>query len=350
MREAEREGKEMKAAVIGLGTISPLHIRAIRDAGGEIAAVCDLDPDKLERAREQAGGACRTYTDYRQMLDEESFDVVHICTPHFLHAEMICACLDRDISVLSEKPLAISRAQLVQIEKSVVRTEAQLAVCQQNRFNASVRYLKELLKDQKILAASGNLCWRRDAAYYNTAAWRGTLLQEGGGVMINQALHTLDLLQWFCGMPSSVIGHNCNDTLKGVIQTEESQLGIFKLKEGGRFILTATNACSYSFPVTLMFKSEDTEAVLIGDNMIINGKFMTKTDGLPLFGKEEWGVGHSNLVREFYACLREKRKFPIDFYEGKKVVELILALYASRGKEIFVEAREHSFEEPLLER
>lgn len=76
---------------------------------------------------------------------------------------------------------------------------------------------------------------------------------------------------------------------------------------------------------------------MIGDHMIVNGKFVTKSDGLPMFGKEEWGVGHINLVREYYACLREGRKFPIDFYEAKKVVKLILALYRSEGKEVTIE-------------
>lgn len=325
----------MKAAIIGFGAISPLHVNAIRAAGGELTAVCDIDTTRLEKAGKEC--SCRTYDDYRQMLAEKKPDVVHICTPHYLHAEMICACLDRNINVLCEKPLAISELQLEQIERSVIRSNAQLAVSQQNRFNASVRFLKDLFKDQEIVAASGNLCWQRDASYYNSAKWRGTRLQEGGGVMINQALHTLDLLQWFCGMPKSVIAHNSNDTLQGIIDVEESQLGIFKLKNGGRFIITATNACTHSFPITLMFRSVETEAVLIGDHMIVNGKFVTKSDGLPMFGKEEWGVGHINLVREYYACLREGRKFPIDFYEAKKVVKLILALYRSEGKEVTIE-------------
>mgnify|MGYP001625507672 FL=1 len=326
----------MKVAIIGLGAISPLHINAVKLAGCEIAALCDIDTARCESTLKRENLHCAVYDDYRRMLENERLDAVHICTPHYLHAEMVCACLDRDIHVLCEKPLAIGKAQLLQIEKSIVRSKAQLGVCQQNRFNASVRYLKELFAGKEITAASGNLCWKRDASYYNSAAWRGTLLQEGGGVMINQALHTLDLLQWFCGMPVSVISHGCNDTLKGVIETEESQLGIFKLQNGGRFVMTATNACAYSFPVTLMFKSEDTEAALIGDNIVVNGKFITKSDGLPLYGKEVWGAGHVKLIGEFYDCLRENRRFPLDYGEGKKVIELIRAMYASQGKEIFI--------------
>ena len=326
----------MKAGVIGIGAIGPIHINALLSSEEEVQALCDTDIEKCKAASEQFGLKARCYDDYREMIGKEELDVVHICTPHYLHAEMICFCLDRNVNVLCEKPLAINAIQLKQIEQSVLSSSAQLGVCQQNRFNASVKYLKELFRGQEILAAGGNLCWQRDASYYNSAAWRGTLQQEGGGIMINQALHTLDLLQWFCGMPESVIAHNSNDTLKGVIEVEESQLGIFKMKNGSRFVISATNACTHSFPIEIMFKSAETEAMLIGDNMIVNGKFVTKSDGSALFGKEEWGVGHINLVREFYACLREKRKFSVDFYEASKVVQLILAMYASHGKEIMI--------------
>lgn len=330
----------MRAAIIGLGAISPLHINAIQSAGGQVVAACDTDAARFERAIKMAGPSCSMYANYKEMLDREQLDVVHICTPHYLHAEMICECLDRNIHVLCEKPVAINAVQLRLIEEHLMHTRAQLAVCQQNRFNASVRYLKELFRGQEILAASGTLCWLRDASYYNSAQWRGTLLQEGGGVMINQALHTLDLLQWFCGMPRTAIGHGANDTLRGVIDVEESQFGVFTMQNGGRFVIQATNACSHSFPVTIMLRSAETEAVLIGDHMIVNGTFVTRSDGHPLFGKEEWGVGHINLVREYYACLREGKKFPVDFYEARKVVELILALYASQGKEVSIRAME----------
>ena len=326
----------MRACIIGLGAISPLHINAVCEAGGEICGICDIQYERCEKTKSKYKLSCNLYNDYRQMLDIEKPDVVHICTPHYLHAEMICECLDRNINVLCEKPMAISEGQLKKVCVSVENSKAQLGICQQNRFNLSVQYLKELFSGDEILSASGNLCWQRDASYYRSEKWRGTLLQEGGGVMINQALHTLDLLQWFCGMPVSVISHGANDTLKGVIDVEESQYSILKLANGGRCILTATNACTYSFPITIMLKSKKTEAVLVGDHMIINGKFVTKSDGLPLFGKEVWGTGHIKLIKNFYDCISTGKKFSIDFYESKKVVELILALYRSQGQEIFL--------------
>ena len=247
---------------------------------------------------------------------------------------MICFALDRNINVLCEKPVAVSFDQLNEIERSVKNSSAQLGVCQQNRFKASTLFIKDYFKDKEITSACGYLCWQRDKAYYESGEWRGKKMTEGGGVVINQALHTLDLLQWLCGMPISVIGHTSCDTLKGVIDVEETAFGIFNLENGGRFILNATNSCTTSFPIVIMLKSAHDTAIIIDDNIILNGKFLTKSDGLPLFGKEVWGVGHIVLIKEFYECLKNNKKFGIDFCEAKKVVTLLLHLYESEGKEI----------------
>ena len=152
--------------------------------------------------------------------------------------------------------------------------------------------------------------------------------------MINQAIHSLDLLQWFCGMPETVIAHCSNNSLQGVIDVEDTAYGLFSLKNGGNFVINATNAAKNCFTIISMFHAGDDTVELSGDNLIVNGKFVTKSDGSPIFGKEEWGVGHNNLIREFYNCLEKGEKFPIDFYEGSKTVKLILKMYESNGKKI----------------
>lgn len=326
----------MNVAVAGVGAISKMHLSALCECGQNITALCDVMPEKCYAAKERFALRCNVYTDYLQMLNNEKIDVVHICTPHYLHADMICAALSRNIHVLCEKPLAISEAQLREIEKQASRTSAQLGVCHQTRYNETVRYAKELFTEDPVLSAAGVLVWQRDTAYYRSAPWRGKASTEGGGVMINQALHTLDLLQWFCGMPQFVTAHICNDTLKSVIDVEESAFGIFTLPNGGNFIVNATNAAKHSFPVHLLLHSAKHTACIMGDTMILDGKSLTKSDGLPLFGKEVWGTGHVKLVQDYYECLQSGKKFPIDFYEGQKVVRLILKMYASNGERVAV--------------
>lgn len=324
----------MRVGIIGLGAISPLHIRAILNRGQKITAICDVDSEKRQKVNAGFGLNAEEYGDYNALLASGKVDVVHVCTPHYLHAEIICAALGANIHVLCEKPLAINFEQLNAIEKAVNNSSATLGVCFQNRYNASVLYLKEFFKGKEITAATANLVWQRDEKYYASGAWRGKKQYEGGGVMINQAIHSLDLLQWFCGMPETVIAHCSNNSLQGVIDVEDTAYGLFSLKNGGNFVINATNAAKNCFTIISMFHAGDDTVEFSGDNLIVNGKFVTKSDGTPIFGKEEWGVGHNNLIREFYNCLEKGEKFPIDFYEGSKTVKLILKMYESNGKKI----------------
>lgn len=324
----------MRVGIVGLGAISPLHIRAILKYGQKITAICDVDPEKRQKVNAEFGLNAEEYSDYNALLASGKVDVVHVCTPHYLHAEIICMALGANIHVLCEKPLAINFEQLKAIEKAVNNSSATLGVCFQNRYNASVLYLKEFFKDKEIIAATANLVWYRGKDYYSSAKWRGKKQYEGGGVMINQAIHTLDLLQWFCGMPESVIAHCSNNSLKNVIDVEDTAFGRFTLKNGGNFIINATNSAASCFPIVLMFQSKTDAVELSGDNLIVNGKFVTKSDGAPIFGKEEWGVGHDKLIKEFYNCLENGKKFPIDFYEASKTVKLILKMYQSNGEKV----------------
>ena len=324
----------MRVGIIGLGAISPLHVRAILKYGQKITAICDVDSEKRQKVNAEFGLNAEEYGDYNALLASGKVDVVHVCTPHYLHAEIICTALGANIHVLCEKPLAINFEQLNDIEKAVNNSSATLGVCFQNRYNASVLYLKEFFKGKEITAATANLVWQRDEKYYASGAWRGKKQYEGGGVMINQAIHSLDLLQWFCGMPETVIAHCSNNSLQGVIDVEDTAYGLFSLKNGGNFVINATNAAKNCFTIISMFHAGDDTVELSGDNLIVNGKFVTKLDGTPIFGKEEWGVGHNNLIREFYNCLKKGEKFPIDFYEASKTVKLILKMYQSNGEKV----------------
>lgn len=324
----------MKVGIVGIGAIAPLHIRALQNCGQDIVVLCDVEIDKCNKANEKFGLKAKVYSDFNKMLDSESLDVVHICTPHYLHAEMICTALGKNINVLCEKPLAINEQQLSQIEDAVKSSSAQLGICFQNRYNESVLYIKEFFKDKSITSAYANLTWCRDERYYASGAWRGTWAQEGGGVMINQAIHSLDILQLLCGMPQDVLAHISNNSLRDKIEVEDTAFGLFSLKNGGNFIVYATNAAKCSFPIYMSFKSEKDTIELSGDNLIVNGKFVTKENGLPLFEKVEWGSGHATLIKSYYDCLQKGKKFPIDFYEAQNSIRLVLKMYESNGRKI----------------
>ncbi len=326
----------MRSCVVGIGSVGPLHINALCELGEEIVALCDTKPERCERAKEKFSLCCPVYTDYYKMLDDLKPDVVHICLPHYLHVDYSIAALQRGINVLSEKPIAISLEDIERLKVAVEASSAKLGVCQQNRYNSSVRYVKELFGDETVFSASGTLVWERSDKYYTESGWRGKWDTEGGGVMINQALHTLDLLQWFCGMPDRVTANVANDTHKGIIEVEDTAFGVFKVGDKSRFIINATNTAKHCYPIVFTFSSENHEVVLSGDNIIVDGEFVVKSDGKPLYGKDVYGNGHRTLIADFYDCLRNGRHFPLDIYEAQKVIKLILAMYRSGGKEILI--------------
>ena len=152
--------------------------------------------------------------------------------------------------------------------------------------------------------------------------------------MINQAIHSIDLLQWICGIPESVVAYTTNISLKKEIEVEDTAFALFKLKNGGNIVVNATNSAKFCFPIYYMFKTERDIVELSNDNIIINGKFIVKEDATPLFGKEEWGVGHQNLIFDFYNCLEKNIPFSIGFHEAQTSIRMVVAMYQSHGQEI----------------
>lgn len=327
----------MNVAIIGLGAIAPLHVDALLACGQKIVALCDVEAEKCKQFNKKYALNAREYTDYKQMILGEDLDSVHICTPHYLHAEMAIFALGKNINVLTEKPLAISEKQLDELEIAVKNSKAQLGVCFQTRYNPSVLYIKNFFQDKEVKAAEASIVWKRGADYYAQGAWRGTKAQEGGGVMINQAIHTLDLLQWICGYPKNVTAHVSNNSLKGVIEVEDTAFGMFSLNNGGNFIINATNASKATFTNYLAFQTDGFEVRLMGDYVIVNGRHISKKSVAPVIGKKEWGGTHVDLIHDFYGCLLSGEKFKIDFYEGAKTVRLILKMYASNGENLVID-------------
>lgn len=125
---------------------------------------------------------------------------MHICTPHYLHVPMAVYGLTHGVHVFMEKPPVISGEQLAQLEEAVAGSDRRLGLCFQNRYNPSVQEVKKLLASGeagRIRGARGLVTWSRGREYYTESGWRGSLATEGGGALINQSVHTLDLLAYF---------------------------------------------------------------------------------------------------------------------------------------------------------
>ena len=326
---ARSEKELFRVALVGCGVISPIHIGAILKTGQHIVALCDVIPERAEKLAEENGlSDVALFTDYEKMLDTVRPDIVHICTPHDLHAPMTVAALNRGIHVLCEKPLAISEEQLREIIEAERKSTATLGVCHQNRYEPNMQTLKKTVQ-KTPLGGYANVVWDRDAAYYASGAWRGTKAHEGGGVLINQALHTLDLMQWIFGMPKAVTAHLSNDFHRGQIEVEDTAVCTFEGENGVRWQFFATTAGTANFPIQICVRLSTGELVEVQPHQFTVDHALLSGEDDVGEGKWVWGCGHNVLIADFYDCIRSNRRFWIDGKEGAKVVRLILAAYRS---------------------
>lgn len=317
----------VKSAVIGLGIIGSVHVRVLQNLGHEIAAVCDTDESRFSEYSN-----ILHCTDYIKMLDEVRPDAVHICTPHYLHSQMIIDALARDINVLCEKPMCINTDEIAKVLKAEAESKAQLGICLQNRYNAANRYVKEYLTGKTVLEAGGAVIWHRDGAYYDSGTWRGKLSTEGGGVLINQALHTLDLLQWLAGEPEYVTASISNLTLQDKIEVEDTVTALYS--GGANFSFFATNGGALDLPVEITLRTSDDYIKLLPNEVLINGEHISFDRDTRIFGKSCYGTGHERLITDYYECVKTGNKFAIDGKEGAKVMRMILGAYSSNGQKI----------------
>lgn len=328
--------KIFKVALVGCGAIAPNHLKTLTAIENvRIVALCDLKRERAEKMRDTFSPDAKIYESYEEMLNSEELYAVHIATPHYLHAPMATSALRKNINVFLEKPVAISNEELNALIEEEEKSEAKVCVCFQNRFNPSTTVAKALADaDGGVLSAYGSVFWCRSISYYTESGWRGKYATEGGGVMINQAIHGLDLLQWLCGMPESVLAHLSNVSLKDEIEVEDTAFCLFKMKNGAKIVVNATNAASFSFHVRYTFRASGHTVEIIDDNILIDGNLITKRGNYPIVGKEVWGTGHFDLIKNFYHCLKRGEKFSIGFEEGKNAVLMVLAIYRSNGCEI----------------
>lgn len=331
--------QQLRVAVIGCGAIVPMHIDAIRESEGvELVACADIERERAEKTAEQSGARC--YTDWHAMLREQNPDVVHICTPHYLHADMAIEAMKFGSNVFCEKPMAITVQDALRMEQCARETGKLLGICFQNRFKETSQKAMALIKSGRVgevLGAKGTVTWLRGKDYYNSGEWRGRWDTEGGGVLINQAIHTLDLLDWLTGGVSAVDARTALFGNADCIEVEDAAMALFQLKNGGSALFFATNCYVGNSPVEL-------EIICSGAKLLLNDNLtVTYSDGTVerytetaaeqagLRGKVCWGAYHTIAADEFYRAVREGRRFPIDGSEGIRTIRIIQAIYQSAG-------------------
>lgn len=323
-------GRKVRFAVVGCGGISSSHFIGIERAPeAELAAVCDADGARAEEYGAQYG--VRAYSDYRQLLEDPDIEVVCLCTPSGLHAEQTIQAAEAGKHVVSEKPLAIRLQDAERMIEACDKSGVKLTTIFPRRMSPSSRFVKKLLEDGqlgKLSLCSGYVKFYRDQAYYDSAGWRGTWAMDGGGAMMNQGIHTVDLLQWFAGPVRSLHGYASN-VLRD-IEVEDTAVVSLQFQSGALGSIEAT---------TTAYKQPDHRVVLHGDKgtVVLTGDTITTLDlvgesiSIPEF--EPFQVvpdGHATQLRDMALAVLHDRQPAVTGRDAKHSLEIILGTYESQ--------------------
>lgn len=325
--------KKTGAAIIGCGNIFPIHADAVSEGmDQQLQMVIDIDERKAEAAAKKYD--CHYDTDYLNLLQNRDIEVVHLCTPHYLHGSMANSLMQAGKHVLTEKPMGMSLQQCRGMNAVARETQCYLGVCFQNRYHDTSMKMKTLIQSGemgRILGARAFVTWFREESYYNCSAWRGTWDKEGGSLLMNQAIHTLDLLQWLLGDVADVRGTTSTHFLSEIIETEDTAEALLTFQSGARALFYASNAYTSNAPVYLEVLCEHGSMVLNGDLTVKweDGRTETYRDDPPSGYKSYWGTGHRKLIHDFYHCVNNQLPFPVNGNEGSKVIGIIERIYGA---------------------
>jgi predicted dehydrogenase len=338
-------------AIIGCGRISEKHIEAVVKNSDvlNLSGVCD---PRIERAQKRVAdyryalpdNDAKVYSDYREMLFHHKPDIVTIATESGKHAGIAIECLNAGVHVIVEKPMALSTRDADAMIAAAKKAEKKLAVCFQNRYNLPVQRLRiarEAGRFGRILHGMVQVRWNRNVNYYNEATWRGTWEQDGGTLM-NQCTHGIDLLQWMMGEDAVRVQAQTRRFLRP-IQAEDFGAAIVEFESGSVGIIEGS---ADVFPTNLnetlsIFGESGT--VVIGGLAVNKIKTWRFEDADMLGDREEnvlnpdekdpptvYGFGHAALFRDVVMSIESGQDPMISGMEGKKALEIILAIYKSQ--------------------
>jgi predicted dehydrogenase len=317
--------------------VSTVHLGPIATLDGvDLVGVCDTDADRAAAAAERYG--VPAFACHRDLLDRVHPDVVHVCTPHHQHVQVAVDCLDAGVAVLLEKPVAHTVAEAERFIAAARRNPGvKVGVCLQNRYNATSQAARALLDSGTlgaVLGGSATVLWHRDPAYYQARPWRGRVRDSGGGVLINQAIHTLDLMEWLLGDVVGTTGHSGRYVLDGVVDgpvdVEDTAHVLLAHAGGARSVVFATTANVVDSPVTIEIVTERAVLLIRNDLTVrhADGRVETVAERVAdTGGRSYWGASHRQLIADFYRRLPDPEPFWIGPEEGTRSLRLVHRIY-----------------------
>lgn len=344
---------KLKIGIVGLGVISDIHIEALKQINeAQITAVCTRNIKKAESVAADLG--CKAYTDYRNLAKDPDVDVVILCTPSGTRLEMteyIASCKKH---IISEKPLEVNTKRIDGMLEACKKNGVFIASIFHKRYHPVYKYIKNLVDSGRlgeIVTADVLMKWYRPTEYYNNSTWRGTMALDGGGALMNQCVHFVDLVQWFNGGVKSVFAKTSRRVHKN-IEAEDTAVAVLEYKNGAFGLIEATTS-SYPGFSTLITVNGSRGGVICENEKIREIKLIDETEEDRQILKDSNYGEHGNdaktnvkkdislhkaqLSEAVTAILRGEQP-PVDGAEARKAVEIITSMYksAKTGKEIFI--------------
>lgn len=326
--------KKRTVGVLGCGRISAVYIQALLALSDRVTVTVAADKS-LDRAKAFAAQfpGCIAVESMEELIGQQP-QVVHILTPHFLHKEQAIACMESGIDVLTEKPIAITLPDADAMIETAHRTRRNLGVIFQNRYIEGIVEAKGMLESGelgRVMGAWSSLNWWRPESYYQ-CDWKGSWEKEGGGVVIDQAIHSIDLVRYLIGSPVvSIAGH-----------IDRRILTTIEVEDVADAAITFANGVVYSFYACNYYTSNSDIRVELScekGTILLEGSVVTITkDGEKRIiapqqsngsGERYWGNYHLSQIQDFYNSLDTERSVPTDPADAKDTLAVVLGIYRS---------------------
>jgi predicted dehydrogenase len=329
----------LKFAIVGCGVIAPVHARSIAEIeGAALTAVCDIIPEKAHTLGEAFGAPA--FTDVDAMLRAADIDVVIVLTPSGLHARVGIAAAQAGKHVIVEKPMDVTLEKADALIDACRAAGVKLGCISQHRFDPAVVALKEAVQAGKLgqLNFGGSHTkWYRAQEYYDSGDWRGTWSLDGGGALINQSIHYVDLLQYIMG-PVEEIHAYCATRAHQRIEVEDIAVASMRFRSGALGLLEGTTAAYPGFCARLDIYGTGGSVIIENDQ--VTAWELTCGEGCPAEPVETGFIGgtsskdimhfaHRRQIADFVRAVRENREPLVNGAEGRKALEIVLAVYES---------------------
>ena len=333
--------------IVGCGMIARFHAKAIAELeNAQLVALCSRHPDHAAQVAEAAGVQCDVYQNLVEMLRRPDLDIVTVCTPSGAHRDPAVAAAKAGKHVVVEKPLEITLDRCDAIIDACDANGVQLCTIFPSRFADANRTLKEAVDRGRFgrLTLGETTCkWWRPQSYYDSGGWKGTKALDGGGALMNQAIHNVDLLAWMMGRPRDVAAFTATLAHER-IEVEDTAVACLRFANGALGVIQATTSIYPGFPKTIAIHG-DKGSVVVEQEDVLHWQFTPETpDDEHIRQRFAAKVGasggasdpsaisheyHRRQLADFLQAIEQGRRPLVDGREGRLAVEIILAIYRS---------------------